>query len=183
MIYQMPDTALNPKQKVRRILGRPLKFYFGMPRKERENRILELLSMTELPESYIERYPPELSGGEKQRICIARALAAKPDLIICDEVTSALDQLVAEGILSLLQDLQNELSVSYLFITHDLATVKAISDEMIVMLEGKIVEQGTKQNVLTPPHHEYTELLLSSVPEMDPDWLDNLLEERQAAHC
>jgi len=183
MIYQMPDTALNPKQKVRRILGRPLKFYFGMPRKERENKILELLNMTELPESYIERYPPELSGGEKQRICIARALAAKPDLIICDEVTSALDQLVAEGILSLLQDLQNELSVSYLFITHDLATVKAISDEMIVMLEGKIVEQGTKQNVLTPPHHEYTELLLSSVPEMDPDWLDNLLEERQAAHC
>ncbi|MEA3358323.1 MAG: ABC transporter ATP-binding protein [Thermodesulfobacteriota bacterium] len=183
MIYQMPDTALNPKQNVRKILGRPLKFYFGMPRKERENRILELLNMTELPESYIERYPPELSGGEKQRICIARALAAKPDLIICDEVTSALDQLVAEGILSLLQDLQNELSVSYLFITHDLATVKAISDEIIVMLEGRIIEQGMKQDVLTPPHHEYTELLLSSVPEMDPDWLDNLLEERQAAHC
>lgn len=183
MIYQMPDTALNPKQKVRKILGRPLKFYFGMPRKKRENRILELLNMTELPESYIERYPPELSGGEKQRICIARALAAKPDLIICDEVTSALDQLVAEEILGLLQDLQNELSVSYLFITHDLATVKAISDEIIVMLEGKIVEQGIKQNVLTPPHHEYTELLLSSVPEMDPKWLDNLLEERQAVHC
>ncbi len=182
MIYQMPDTALNPKQKVRKILGRPLKFYFGMPRKERENRTLELLNMTELPESYIERYPPELSGGEKQRICIARALAAKPDLIICDEVTSALDQLVAEGILSLLQDLQNELAVSYLFITHDLATVKAVSDEIIVMLEGRIVEQGIKQDILTPPHHEYTELLLSSVPEMDPDWLDNLLEERQAVH-
>lgn len=182
MIYQMPDTALNPKQKVRKILGRPLKFYFGMTRKERENRILELLNMTELPEGYIERYPPELSGGEKQRICIARALAAKPDLIICDEVTSALDQLVAEGILGLLQDLQNELAVSYLFITHDLATVKAVSDEIIVMLEGRIVEQGIKQDILTPPHHEYTELLLSSVPEMDPDWLDNLLEERQAFH-
>jgi len=182
MIYQMPDTALNPKQKIRKILGRPLKFYFGMTRKERENRILELLNMTELPEGYIERYPPELSGGEKQRICIARALAAKPDLIICDEVTSALDQLVAEGILSLLQDLQNELAVSYLFITHDLATVKAVSDEIIVMLEGRIVEQGIKQDILTPPHHEYTELLLSSVPEMDPDWLDNLLEERQAFH-
>jgi peptide/nickel transport system ATP-binding protein len=182
MIYQMPDTALNPKQKVRKILGRPLSFYFGMSSKERENRILELLDVTELPENYIERYPPELSGGEKQRICIARALAANPDLIICDEVTSALDQLVAEGILKLLQDLQNELGVSYLFITHDLATVKAISDEIIVMLEGRIVEQGIKKDILSPPHHEYTEELLSSVPEMDPDWLDHFLEERAAAN-
>jgi len=182
MIYQMPDTALNPKQKVRKILGRPLSFYFGMSSKERENKILELLDVTELPENYIERYPPELSGGEKQRICIARALAANPDLIICDEVTSALDQLVAEGILKLLQDLQNELGVSYLFITHDLATVKAISDEIIVMLEGRIVEQGKKKDVLSPPHHEYTEELLSSVPEMDPDWLDHLLWARRAAN-
>ena len=134
--------------------------------------------MIELPEKYIERYPGELSGGEKQRICIARALAAQPELIICDEVTSALDQLVAEEILKLLQDLQNELGVSYLFITHDLVTVKAISDEIVVMLKGKVVEQGVKKKVLAPPHHEYTELLLSSVPEMDPDWLDNLLEER-----
>lgn len=182
MIYQMPDVALNPRQKVRKILGRPLSFYFDMTGKEREDRIIELLEMTELPEEFVDRYPPELSGGEKQRICIARALAANPDLIICDEVTSALDQLVAEEILKLLQNLQNELGVSYLFITHDLATVKAISDEIVVMLEGRIVEQGEKREILTPPHHEYTELLLSSVPEMDPDWLDNLLEERQAMH-
>ncbi len=181
MIYQMPDTALNPKQKIRKIIGRPLQFYFGMSAKECEKRILELLARIELPANYIERLPTELSGGEKQRICIARALAANPDLIICDEVTSALDQLVAEGILKLLQDLQNDLGVSYLFITHDLATVKAISDEIIVMLEGRIVEQGPKQEILKPPHHEYTELLLSSVPEMDPDWLDNLLEERKSA--
>jgi peptide/nickel transport system ATP-binding protein len=179
MIYQMPDTALNPRQKVRKIIGRPLAFYFGMQGKERENRVLELLDMIELSSKYIERYPGELSGGEKQRICIARALAAKPDLIICDEVTSALDQLVAEEILKLLQDLQNELRVSYLFITHDLATVKAIADEIVVMLQGRIVEQGVKKDVLAPPHHEYTELLLSSVPEMDPDWLDNLLMERR----
>jgi len=179
MIYQMPDVALNPRQKVRKILGRPLSFYFDMTGKEREDRIIELLEMTELPEEFVDRYPPELSGGEKQRICIARALAANPDLIICDEVTSALDQLVAEEILKLLQNLQNELGVSYLFITHDLATVKAISDEIVVMLEGRIVEQGEKREILTPPHHEYTELLLSSVPEMDPDWLDNLLAERQ----
>jgi len=180
MIYQMPDTALNPKQKVHKVIGRPLQFYFGMNEKEKEKRVYELLEKIELSEKYYDRYPTELSGGEKQRICIARALAAEPDLIICDEVTSALDQLVAEGILKLLQDLQNELKVSYLFITHDLATVKAISDEIVVMLQGRIVEQGVKKDILTPPHHEYTDLLLSSVPEMDPDWLDNLLAERKA---
>jgi len=179
MIYQMPDTALNPRQKIRKIIGRPLSFYFGMRGKACEDRILELLDMIELPDHYIERLPTELSGGEKQRICIARALAANPEVIICDEVTSALDQLVAEGILELLQNLQNKLQVSYLFITHDLATVKAISDEIVVMLQGRIVEQGVKKEILTPPHHEYTELLLSSVPEMDPDWLDNLLKERR----
>jgi len=180
MIYQMPDTALNPRQRVRDVIGRPLSFYFGMKGKERNDRIKELLQMIELsPKKYIDRYPGELSGGEKQRVCIARALAAKPEMIICDEVTSALDQLVAEGILKLLQDLQNELHVSYLFITHDLATVKAISDEIVVMLQGRIVEQGVKKNVLTPPHHEYTDLLLSSVPEMDPDWLDGVLAERK----
>ena len=180
MIYQMPDTALNPRQRVRDVIGRPLTFYFGMKGKEKEDRIRELLEMIELsPKKYIDRYPDELSGGEKQRVCIARALAAKPELIICDEVTSALDQLVAEEILKLLQDLQNELRVSYLFITHDLATVKAISDEIVVMLQGRIVQKGLKQEVLTPPHHEYTELLLSSVPEMDPDWLDNVLKMRK----
>ena len=180
MIYQMPDTAVNPRHKVSKIIGRPLEFYFGMSGKKKADRVAELLSMIELPESYKDRLPGELSGGEKQRVCIARALAAKPDLIICDEVTSALDQLVAEEILKLLQNLQDELHVSYLFITHDLATVKAIADEIVVMLEGRIVEQGIKKEMLTPPHHEYTELLLSSVPEMDPDWLETLLEERKA---
>jgi peptide/nickel transport system ATP-binding protein len=182
MIYQMPDVALNPRQKIRKILGRPLTFYFGMTGQVRESRIRELLDMIELSPRYMERYPAELSGGEKQRICLARALAAEPDLIICDEVTSALDQLVAEEILKLLQRLQNELGVSYLFITHDLATVKAIADEIVVMLQGRIVEQGEKQDILTPPHHEYTDLLLSSVPEMDPDWLDNLLQKRTTLH-
>lgn len=178
MIYQMPDTALNPRQKIRKIIGRPLKFYFNYNRKQQEARILELLEQIELPTGYIERYPAELSGGEKQRICIARALAAEPDLIICDEVTSALDQLVAEEILKLLLNLQHKLQVSYLFITHDLATVKAISDEIVVMLNGRIVEKGPKDEILKPPHHEYTDLLLSSVPEMDPGWLDNLLKAR-----
>jgi peptide/nickel transport system ATP-binding protein len=181
MIYQMPDTALNPRQKIRKIIGRPLRFYFNDDRQKQEHRILELLEQIELPADYIDRYPTELSGGEKQRICIARALAAQPDLIICDEVTSALDQLVAEGILKLLLNLQRKLHVSYLFITHDLATVKAIADEIVVMLNGRIVEKGPKQEILKPPHHEYTDLLLSSVPEMDPEWLDKLLEDRKVA--
>ena len=181
MIYQMPDVALNPRQKVGEVLGRPLSFYFGMEGKERRDRVVELLDQIELSERYMDRFPSELSGGEKQRVCIARALAAKPDMIICDEVTSALDQLVADGILRLLQHLQNELKVSYLFITHDLATVKAISDEIVVMLNGRVVEHGPRDEILSPPHHEYTQLLLASVPEMDPDWLDDLLRTRAGA--
>ena len=181
LIYQMPDVSLNPHQKIREILGRPLEFYFGMRGEEKRKRVAELMQHIELPERYMNRFPSELSGGEKQRVCIARALAAKPDMIICDEVTSALDQLVAEEILKLLQRLQNQLGVSYLFITHDLATVKAISDEIVVMLQGRVVEHGTRDEILTPPHHEYTELLLASVPEMDPDWLDNLLNTRVGA--
>ena len=179
MIYQMPDTALNPRHTVRKVIGRPLKFYFGIRGKKLEERVRELLLQIELdPEIYMDRLTTELSGGEKQRVCIARALAAEPDLIICDEITSALDQLVAEDILTLLQDLQNKTNISYLFITHDLATVKAIADKIVIMLEGRIIEQGEKKEVLSPPFHEYTDKLLASVPEMDPDWLDNLLDER-----
>ncbi len=179
MIYQLPDVAVNPRQKVKDIIGRPLSFYLGLHGQERNDRVAELLDMIELPEAYGERLPSELSGGQKQRICIARALAAEPELIICDEVTSALDQLVAEEILKLLQRLQDELGITYLFITHDLATVRAISDEIVVMLQGRVVEHGKKSEVLNPPHHDYTDLLLSSVPEMDPDWLDDLLEDRR----
>ncbi len=183
MVYQMPDTALNPRQSVRKVLGRPLEFYFGLKGKKAEARIRELLVDIELdPDHYIHRRTTELSGGEKQRICIARALAAQPDLIICDEVTSALDQLVGEGILDLLQRLQDKTRISYLFITHDLATVKAIADEVVIMLKGRIVEQGPRQTVLSPPHHAYTDKLLASVPEMDPGWLDALLEERAESY-
>jgi len=179
MIYQMPDTALNPKHKVKKILGRPLNFYFGISGKEQDLRILKLLEMIELGPEYAERLPDELSGGEKQRVCIARALAAEPELIICDEITSGLDQLVAQGILKLLQKLQNELKVSYMFITHDLDTVKAISDHIVVMYQGKVVEQGQKTVILDPPYEPYTDLLLSSVPEMDPDWLNRVIKHRQ----
>ena len=178
IIFQMPDTAMNPRQTVDEIIGRPLEFYHGIKGKDRENKVIELLKMIELDEGFLDRLPSELSGGQKQRICIARALAANPDLIICDEVTSALDQIVQEGILKLLQKLQKDLGVTYIFITHDIATVKAISDEIVVMYQGEVVEQGLKSKILNPPYPDYTELLLSSVPEMDPDWLTNLLNKR-----
>ena len=179
MIYQMADTAMNPRQTVRDIIGRPLEFYLGLRGRERDQRLLELLEMIELDETFIDRLPAELSGGQKQRICIARALAASPELIICDEVTSALDQIVQKGILELLLRLQRELGLTYIFITHDIATVKAISDQIVVMLEGRVVEQGMKSEILSPPYPDYTKLLLSSVPEMDPDWLSGLLSERE----
>ena len=178
MIYQMADTAMNPRQTVREIIGRPLEFYLGMVGSKKDLRVLELLEMIELDERFLDRLPSELSGGQKQRICIARALAAEPDFVICDEVTSALDQIVQEGILKLLMRLQKDLNLTYLFITHDISTVKAISDQVVVMNLGEVVEQGLKDEVFNPPHPPYTELLLSSVPEMDPDWLTNLNSDR-----
>lgn len=179
MIYQMADTALNPRKTIGELIGRPVQFYMGLTGAEKRRRVEHLLEEIELePSQYYNRLPSELSGGQKQRIGIARALAAEPKFIICDEVTSALDQLVAEGILKLLAKLQDELNLSYMFITHDLATVKSIADEVVVMKDGRVVEQGLKNDMFTPPHHPYTDLLLSSVPEMDPDWLTNLLNER-----
>jgi peptide/nickel transport system ATP-binding protein len=180
MIYQSADTALNPRQRVRDIIGRPLEFYLGLTGAKKEERVLQLLKDIELNDSFIDRYHGEMSGGQKQRISIARALAAEPDIIICDEVTSALDQIVQEEILKLLMKLQKEKNYSYLFITHDIATVRAISDEIVVMHKGKVVQQGLKSEVLNPPYPPYTELLLSSVPQMDPDWLTKLLKSRAA---
>lgn len=179
MIYQMADTALNPRMSIGQIIARPVQFYMGLRGSALQNRVNDLLNQIELPpEQYAHRLPSELSGGQKQRVGIARALAAEPRMIICDEVTSALDQLVAEGILRLLAKLQDELGLAYMFITHDLATVRAIADSVVVMKDGRVVEQGTKEEMFNPPHHPYTDLLLSSVPEMDPDWLDNLLSSR-----
>ena len=172
MIYQMADTAMNPKQTVAEIIGRPLEFYHNMSGKKRDQRIVELLEMIELDDSFLDRLPGELSGGQKQRICIARALAAEPEVIICDEVTSALDQIVQEGILKLLLRLQKDYGITYLFITHDIAVVTAISDEIVVMFQGTVVEQGLKSNILEPPFPDYTKLLLSSVPENGPRLAD-----------
>jgi len=180
MIYQMPDVALNPQHTLLETIGRPAAFYFNRARQDVRARVAELLRQMDLPESFITRKTSELSGGQKQRVSIARALAAEPDLIICDEVTSALDQLVGEEILRLLKRLQDELGVAYLFITHDLGTVKRIANKVVVMLKGQVVASGDTAAVFSPPYHPYTELLLSSVPEMRPDWLDEVLAARAA---
>jgi ABC-type dipeptide/oligopeptide/nickel transport system ATPase subunit len=169
MIYQMADVAMNPRQTVATIVGRPLEFYFGLRGAAKRARIQELLDAIELGQGFADRYPAELSGGQKQRVCIARALAAKPALIICDEVTSALDPLVADGILKLLLKLQEAEDVAYLFITHDLATVKAIADSVAVMYQGEVLRYGPKAEALAPPFDPYTDLLLASVPEMPPE--------------
>ena len=179
MIYQMADVAMNPRQTVGTIIGRPLEFYFNMRGAEKRKRIIELLDEIELGEKFIDRYPAELSGGQKQRVCIARSLAAKPKMIICDEVTSALDPLVADGILKLLLDLQKIEDVAYLFITHDLATVRAISDSIAVMYQGRVARYGSKSQVLSPPFDDYTDLLLSSVPEMHLGWLEEVVAHRK----
>ena len=179
MIYQMADVAMNPRQTVREIVGRPLAFYFRMQGRRREERLQELLAQTELGPEMADRYPGEVSGGQKQRICIARALAAEPRVVICDEPTSALDPLVAQGILNLLMRLQDETRVSYLFITHDIAIVRAIADSIAIMHRGRVVRSGPKSVVLAEPFDDYTDLLLKSVPEMELDWLDRALAERR----
>jgi peptide/nickel transport system ATP-binding protein len=179
MIYQMADVAMNPRQTVGTIIGRPLEFYFGLTGEAKRQRIQELLDQIEMGAGFADRYPAELSGGQKQRVCIARALAAKPKLIICDEVTSALDPLVADGILKLLLDLQARENVAYLFITHDLATVRAIADKIAVMFKGEVVRYGQKSDVLAPPFDDYTDLLLSSVPEMELGWLEKVITSRK----
>ncbi|TBY58403.1 ABC transporter ATP-binding protein [Rhizobium leguminosarum bv. viciae] len=179
LIYQMADTAMNPRQTVRDIIGRPLTFYYGLRGAEKTARVKELLDQIEMGKGFVDRYPAELSGGQKQRVAIARALAAKPELILCDEPTSALDPLVAEGILKLLLRLQEEEQLSYVFITHDIAIVRAIADSVAVMHHGKLVRFGPKSKALSPPFDDYTDLLLKSVPEMEIGWLERVLATRR----
>jgi peptide/nickel transport system ATP-binding protein len=178
LVYQIPDLALNPRLKIGEIIGRPLEFYHDMTGKKNSDRVTELLEVMELKPDYADRYQRQLSGGEKQRVSIARALAAEPDLIICDEITSALDQLVAVEVLKTLARLKADFGVSYMFITHDMNTVKSIADDVVVMRHGKVLDQGPKDDVFSPPLNPYTELLLTSTPEMDPDWLDRTLQSR-----
>jgi peptide/nickel transport system ATP-binding protein len=177
LVLQSPDVALNPRHSIEQIIGRPLAFYFKMPPTARQRRVAELLSLVGLDAALAERKPGQLSGGQKQRVCIARALAAQPDLIVCDEATSALDPLVAEEVLALLRRLQAELGTAYLFITHDLGSVRRIADRVVVMLHGAVVAEGSTAEVLANPH-PYLAKLLASQPEMRPGWLDEVLLAR-----
>jgi len=179
LIYQMADTAMNPRQTVGRIIGRAVSFYEGLRGAARRNRVNELLEQSDMGSGFYDRYPAELSGGQKQRVAIARALAARPELIICDEPTSALDPLVADGILKLLLQLQREEQLSYVFITHDIAIVRAIADSVAVMHKGRLVRFGPKSEALNPPFDDYTDLLLNSVPEMKIGWLEQVLASRK----
>ena len=171
-VFQNADTALNPAHSIERILARPLAFYHGMDKVARQKRVLELLDLVRLPASIAQRLPGELSGGQKQRINLARALAAKPDLILCDEITSALDTVVAAAILDLMAELRRELQVSYMFISHDINTVRAVCDDIVVLYAGSKVEARPRAALARPPFHPYSHLLISSVPALEPGWLE-----------
>ncbi len=178
-VYQMADTALNPRQRIKDILGRPLTFYHGLRGSAKTKRVLELLEMVELPPPFADRYPHELSGGQKQRINLARALAAEPEVVLCDEVTSALDTIVAANVIDLLTRLQDETGVSFVFISHDLSTVASFSDEIVVLYAGRVAETGPVAEVLSAPFHPYTRLLMSSVPEPRMGWLEETTESQE----
>ena len=172
IVFQNADTALNPGHTVGRILARPLAFYHGMEGATQRKRVAELLELIRLPASIADRLPGELSGGQKQRVNLARALAADPDIILCDEVTSALDTVVGAAILELLAELRRELNLSYMFISHDISTVRAICDDIVVLYSGRQVERAPRAAFREPPFHPYTNLLVESVPELRPGWLE-----------
>jgi len=179
LIYQQPDVAMNPRQTISDIIGRPAQVFNSMSKSEAIKRVKELLILVDLEADLLDRYPGQLSGGQKQRVCIARALAAEPELIICDEVTSALDPLVADGIIQLLLRLQTQLGLSYIFITHDMGMVRAIADDVVVMQNGKIVEKGAKKDIFAPPYADYTHLLITSTPKTEEGWLEQVIADRR----
>ena len=180
-VFQMADTALNPKQVIGDIIGRPLEFYHGLKGKEKHAKVAEILDLVELPAEFASRYPMELSGGQKQRINMARSLAANPEVMLCDEVTSALDSIVGANVIKLLTGLRDKTGVSFVFISHDLSTVASFADEIVVLYAGRVVEQGPTDEVLEPPFHPYTRLLISSVPEMRIGWLEDTMKKREMA--
>ena len=180
-VFQMADTALNPRQLIGDILGRPIQFYLGLSGKEKRKKVAELLDMVELPVAFADRFPMELSGGQKQRINLARALAGNPEVLLCDEVTSALDSIVGANVIELLKGLRKDTGVSFVFISHDLSTVASFADKIVVLYAGRVVEQGPTDQVLSPPFHPYTRLLITSVPEMRIGWLEDTMQTREAA--
>ena len=177
LIFQNPDESLNPNHTVEDILSQPLKLYFGLKGIQLKKNIVELLNKVRLGDFYMNRYPRQLSGGEKQRVAVARAFAAKPDVILCDEVTSALDVSVQAAVLNLLKTLKEDFGTTYIFVSHDLAVVRAISDRVAVLYQGRLCEIGPSKNVYQFPSHPYTEVLLGAVLEPDPDIKPKLVAE------
>jgi peptide/nickel transport system ATP-binding protein len=168
MVFQDPDGSLNPQMQVTELIGRPLKRSLDLAPRERTARVAELLDLVHLPGSYLHRYPAELSGGEKQRVALARALGPRPRLLVCDEITSALDVAVQASILELLMELRAELAMAVLFISHDLAVVRAISDRVVVLRAGIVREQGPAEQLFAAPADPYTRELLDAVPDLQP---------------
>ena len=177
LIFQNPDESLNPNHTVEEIISQPLRLYFGLKEQDLKEKIIEVLDKVRLGEFYLTRYPRQLSGGEKQRVAVARAFAAKPDIILCDEVTSALDVSVQAAVLNLLQELKEDFGTTYIFVSHDLAVVRAISDRVAVLYQGRLCEIGPSKNVYKFPSHPYTEVLLGAVLEPDPDIKPKLVAE------
>ena len=169
IIFQDPKTSLDPRMKVSTIISEPLEIHQKGNKQDRRERVLELLELTGLSENHMERYPHEFSGGQQQRLAIARALAIRPSFIICDEPVSALDVSVQGQILNLLRELQDNLQLSYLFITHDLSVARQLCNRIGVMYLGKMMEMGTTNELFSQPLHPYTRALLSAVPQPDPN--------------
>ncbi|MCI1002645.1 ABC transporter ATP-binding protein [Ochrobactrum sp. C6C9] len=178
LVHQTPDTALNPRRKVGDIIRHQLERFGQYRSQDIEEKAGEVFDLVELPRALMDRFPSQLSGGQKQRVCLARALAADPECIVLDEVTSALDQLVAENIIKLLLDLQKKRSIAYIFISHDFSSIRAMSHDVAVMKNGSIVESGDAGTIFANPQHPYTQSLLGSIPEMRIGWL----EEKLARH-
>jgi peptide/nickel transport system ATP-binding protein len=174
IVFQNADVALNPAHTVGETLARPLRFYFGLEGEAAAKRVRELLDLIQLPQSIAARSSQKLSGGQKQRLNLARALAAEPDVLLCDEVTSALDTVVGEAVLSLIDDLRRDLGIATVFISHDISRVRAFCDRLLVLYAGRAVEQAERAVFDRGEHHPYTQLLLRSVPEIDPTWLDRV---------
>lgn len=181
LVFQNADTALNPVQTVREAIARPLAFYHGIKGSAADARVGELLEIIQLQPSFAERRTAELSGGQKQRVNLARALAADPAVLLCDEVTSALDTVVGAAILDLIDGLRRQLGIATVFISHDISTVRAFCDDMLVLYSGRAVETCSKAAFAAPSHHPYTELLIDSVPDLDPRWLASRGAQRDAA--
>jgi peptide/nickel transport system ATP-binding protein len=178
MVFQMADTALNPSHTIGKILGRPIEYFQGLTGRKKNEKIAELLEMVKLSPHFKTRKPEELSGGQKQRINLARAFAADPKIVICDEVTSGLDTVVRMAIIDLIKELHNDLGISFLFISHDISTIASLAEEVVVMYQGRIVESGDIDKILKRPEKPYTQILMASVPHLRMGWLDKAIKER-----